>query len=316
MRAMVIDAFGPPDVLRRGALPTPAPGPGEVLVRMVAAGVQPIDAEIRAGLHQQARPHGFPLVLGWDAAGIVEALGRGAGRFSKGDKVWGFAQKPTIQHGCYAEYASIPEDQLVPMPRKLLFEEAAALPGAGLTALQALAEVPGIGRRHTVLVDRAADGVGHLTLQLARNAGARTLAVVADAEEEALARDLGASSVLRREDADPIAATRELCPEGVDWILDGSGGAFLQAAVGVLKEGGCLISRVSSPDSAALAARSARGRKLEPRPNENDLLQLAETADQNRLRPRIERIYRLDQAREAHERIEAGPVRGALVLNL
>ena len=128
MRAIAIRQFGDPESLKPMALPRPRPAKGEVLIRVVSAGVTPVDCMIRAGRLQQHFRHHFPLILGWDVAGVVEEFGDGAGRFRRGDRVWACARKPTAQWGCYAEYVSVSEDHLSQMPAKLLFEEAASVP--------------------------------------------------------------------------------------------------------------------------------------------------------------------------------------------
>src|SRR6185295_19631250 len=128
MRAMAIEEFGGPDKLRAMALPRPRPGRGELLVRAVAAGVNRVDCKIREGLLAEAFPHRFPLVPGWDVAGVVEEFGEGASGFRKGDRVFACARRETIQWGCYAEYVAVSERSLAPMPTKLLFEEAASVP--------------------------------------------------------------------------------------------------------------------------------------------------------------------------------------------
>ena len=163
MRAIAIDEFGGPEKLRQMALPRPRPEKGEVLIRVVSAGVNPVDCEIREGKLRDTFKHRFPLIPGWDVAGVVEEFGEGASRFRKGDRVWAYARKPTVQGGCYAEYVSIPEKSVALMPAKLLFEEAAAVPLAALVRCERRtpgeqAEPPEVRHAHTRPSQRRHDG--------------------------------------------------------------------------------------------------------------------------------------------------------------
>jgi hypothetical protein len=139
MKAVALHAFGGPEVLVPTDLPRPKAERGELLIRALAVGVNPVDWKVREGQLAPRVPHGFPLIPGWDVAGVVDELGEGCQRFRKGDRVFAFARKPHIQWGTYAEYVAVPERHVALMPASLLFEEAAAIPCAALTAQQALA---------------------------------------------------------------------------------------------------------------------------------------------------------------------------------
>lgn len=171
MKAVYIERYGGRDQLRYGELPEPEPGEGEVLVEVRAAGVKPVDWKIREGRLRSRIAHAFPLVLGWDVAGVVARTGPGVTRFRPGDEVMA---RPAIErNGTYAEYVAVAERLLAPKPRNLAFEEAASLPLAGLTAWEALVEIARLQPGQRVLVHGGAGGVGSLAVQLAKAFGAR-----------------------------------------------------------------------------------------------------------------------------------------------
>src|SRR5512143_1912250 len=182
MRAVAFQAFGGPETLAVMDLPRPKPAPGEILIRAVAAGVNPVDWKMREGGLSRL-PHAFPIIPGWDVAGVVDELGEGCHRFRKGDRVFAYARKPYLHWGTYAECVAVPEKDAAPMPANLLFEEAAGIPCAALTAHQALTRA-GLGSGATLLVLNGSGVVGHFALQLARIAGARSMATAGPRNQE------------------------------------------------------------------------------------------------------------------------------------
>ena len=315
MRAIGIREFGGPEKLQQISLPRPKPQRGELLLRIVAAGVNPVDCKIRAGLLRDAFPHALPLIPGWDAAGVIEEFGEGVSGYRKGDRVWACARRHAVHWGCYAEYARVPETGVAIMPSKLLFEEAAAMPLAGLAAYQALSADGGIGPDSTVLIHGAAGGVGHLALQLARDAGARVYGT-AGPDSQSFVAGLGATAGIDYTREDFTDAIHRHCPDGVDVVLDTRGGQVLSRSYGVLKPGGRLVSLVEQPNAETAAQAGVRARLLEVEPDAEQLGLLAQRVDQGQLRPTVQKIFGLDQAAEAHRVQEAGHVRGKLVLNL
>lgn len=318
MRAIAIEGFGGPEKLRPMALARPRPEAGQVLVRVVAAGVNPVDWMIREGRLAQYLPHHFPLVLGWDVAGVVEEFGAGASRFRKGDKVFGCARKSSVQWGCYAEYVSLPERALAPMPAKLLFEEAAAVPVAALTAQQCLRGLPGQTgplAGLNVLIHAAAGGVGHFAVQLAKAAGARVIGTASSAGQS-FVLGLGADSAIDYTREDFRVAFRRECPEGADLILDAVGGATLAGSYELLKPGGRLVGIVDEPDPQAALARGALAQYLTVEPDGSRLEELGRLFDQKKLRVQVQKIYPLAKAAEAQVASQERHVRGKLVLNV
>ncbi len=315
MRAVAITEFGGPDKLRAMDLPRPKPGRGEILLRVVASGVSPMDWKIREGLLAGAFPHHFPLVPGWDAAGVVEELGEGTSRWRKGDRVWAYTRRPEIQWGTYAEFVTVLERNASLMPARLLFEEAAAVPMAGLTAWQALIGKAGVAAGATVLVHGAAGGVGHVAVQLARDAGATVFGTAGSANQEfVLAQGAAAALDYTREDF--REALRRHRSEGVDVVLDTVGGEVLARSWEIVKPGGCLVSLCERPDPAEAARRGVRGEYVLAEPDGEQLRRLASLVERGRLKPHVQTIHPLAEAAAAQDEVRAGHVRGKLVLAL
>jgi NADPH:quinone reductase-like Zn-dependent oxidoreductase len=313
MRAMAIPAFGGPETIAPGDLPRPKPARGEVLVRVVAAGVNPVDWKVCEG--RLARlPHAFPLIPGWDAAGVVDELGEGCQRFRKGDRVYTYARKPSLQWGTYAEYVAVPERHAALMPTNLLFEEAAAIPCAGLTAVQALGRA-GIGAQATLLVMNGSGGVGHFALQLAKIAGARTVATTGPNNQEFVMTQ-GASAGVDVTRADWRDALHRELPEGADAVLDAVGGETTAEGLAFVKAGGVLVSVAGELDPELARARGVRYERISSESSGEQLGLLSSHAERKKLRPHVQTIRPLAEARAALEESRAGHVRGKLVLAL
>lgn len=315
MRAIAIQEFGGPEKLRSMTLPRPRPAKGEVLIRVVAAGVSLLDCEIRRGRLAEYVPHGFPLVPGWDVAGVVEEFGPGAGRFRKGDRVFACARKPKVQWGCYAEYVCVPEPAAAMMPAKLLFEEAASVPLAALTAMQCIAAGPDLGPDSTVLVHAAAGGVGSYAVQLARLAGARVLGTGSGTSHPFIL-SLGAQAAIEYANEDFCEVLRRHAPEGADLVIDPVGGETLTRSFDAVRPGGRLMSVVEDPDVGLAERREISAGSLTVRPNGEQLERIAHLFDQKKLKTHVQKIYSLADAAEAHTVAEQRHVQGKLVLNL
>jgi NADPH:quinone reductase len=315
MRAIAIEEFGGPEKLKAMDLPEPHAGPGEVVVRAVAAGVNPVDWKIREGWLKEHLPHAFPLVPGWEVAGTVDEIGEGTSRFRKGERVFAYARKPVVQWGTYAEFVALPETSVARMPSRLLFEEAAAVPLAALTAYQSLFGKPGVGPGKVVLIHAGGGGVGHFAVQLARNAGARVLATSGTAGQE-FVLSLGAKHAIDYTREDWSEAVDRLSPDGVDFVFDTIGGETQKLSFDVLKPGGRLVSIVSPPDLSLAKKRGVGADYVFVEPSASQLETLGEMCDAGKLKPSVERILPLASAAEAQELSRAGHVRGKLVLAL
>lgn len=315
MRAIAIEEFGGRDKLRAMDLPRPDPGSGEVLIRVVASGVNPVDWKLREGLLAGDFPHVFPVIPGWEAAGVVEELGEGTSRVRKGERVWTYARKPIVHGGTYAEYVVVPETSVAPMPANLLFEEAAGVPLAGLTAYQALFGAARLSAGATILVHAAAGGVGHFAVQLARNAGAHVIGTAGPANQEfVLAQGAEAAVDYTREDFREAVRSRR--PDGVDVVLDTVGGDTLAGSFEVVKPGGIVVGIVDTPDAAAAGRPDARGIFVFVQPSAGQLRALGSLAEAKKLRPHVQRIFPLTEAAAAQAVSESRHARGKLVLAL
>jgi len=307
MRAVCYDHFGGPEVLILGDLPEPKVGPDSVLVRVAAAGVNPVDIGIREGQLDGLFDAHFPVVPGWDLAGEVVRSGPAASTYAVGDRVVGYARLDSIGPGTCAELVAVPERVLAPAPTSVPLTTAAALPLAGLTALQ-LVRAVGVGQGDTVLVHGAAGGVGQMTVQLAVLAGARVIGTASMGNHEHL-RGLGAEPV--EYGAGLADAVRALAPAGIDIALDLHGGDALEVSQALLAPGGELGSIIDAQDVLARG-----GAYVFVTPSPVDLAELAALVDAGRLAIDIAQVFPLEQTADAHRLVAGGHVRGKVVVSV
>lgn len=314
MNAVRIHAYGGPDVLRYEEAPVPEPGPGDVLVRVQAAGVNPVDWKIRQGFLKERIPHRLPMIPGWDVAGTVEQLGPGASGFAPGDEV--FSRPDIARDGAYAEYTVVRASELAKKPRSLDFVQAGAVPLAALAAWQALFEAPppyasaALRPGQTVLIHAAAGGVGTFAVQLARWRGARVIGTTS-AKNARLVRELGAEEVI-----DYQAARFEEVVRGVDAVLDTVGGDTQRRSWNVLRPGGVLVSIVSPPSAEEAAQHGARAAYVFIQPSATQLGEMARLVDAGAMKPIVSEVLPLSEARHAHELSQTGHARGKIVLRV
>ncbi len=311
MKAVRIHEYGGPEVVRLEEAPRPEPGAGEVLVRVRAAGVNPVDWKTRSGSGMVRKFEGDPLpfVLGWDVSGVVEEVGDGVSRFSPGDEVCGLVRFP--QPGeTYAEYVSAPADQLAAKPSALSDAEAGALPMVALTAWQALIEAAGLEEGQTVLVHAGAGGVGHMAVQLAGWKGARVVAT-ASARNTDFLTSLGVEQVV-----DYTATPFEEAVSDVDVVLDSIGGDVFDRSLEVLNPGGTIVSLRERQPKERAGHRNVRAMYVLVRPEGSQLGELTELADAGHLDVVVQDELPLGEVAKAHEMSEAGHTRGKLVLNV
>ncbi|SEM26976.1 NADP-dependent oxidoreductase [Streptacidiphilus jiangxiensis] len=308
MRSIRIRSFGGPEVVELTERPVPEPRPGEVLVRVAAAAVNPADWRIRAGeVRRLGEP---PLGLGLDVAGTVVA-GDG-GRFRTGDRVFGVVPPP---QGSFAEYVAVPGTTLARTPDELDDACAAALPVAGLTAWQALVAAAHLGSGERVLVHAGAGGIGHLAVQIARARGAHVTATAGTANQ-AFLRELGVDEPVDHRATDVFAR-----PDRFDVVLDPLGGAHALRSLELLRPGGRLVDvRGTGVDRTALRTRAAQLdvelTELYFRPDPGDLDALALLAAKGDLRPHLGLVLPLERAAEAIAEVESGHARGKVVLSV
>lgn len=312
MNAIVFDRFGDPDVLQLREVEEPAPGPGEVLVRVRAAAVNPVDTKVRRyGERYGLRP---PIIPGYDVSGVVEAVGEGVDELVAGDAV--FYTPPLNAHGAYAAYHVAPAALVVVKPEALSHEEAAAVPLAACTAWQALIDRAGLQAAETVLI-HGGGGVGHLAVQIAAAAGAEVVVVGNPAMEEALLA-LGADAFVSYEDGDHfVDVVHDLTwGLGADVVLDTVGGDTLERSVPALAEHGRMATIVGDAAGAFGKAYQKNGTvHLVFMERDGGMLdRIARLAERGQLRPLVADVLPLADAAEAHRRLEAGGVHGKLVL--
>jgi NADPH:quinone reductase-like Zn-dependent oxidoreductase len=311
VRAIQLARFGGPEVLEPVDLPTPEPIPTEVRVRVQAAGVNPVDWKTRQGGARARALYDLPFVLGWDVAGVVDAVGGGVTRFAVGDEVFGLPWFPRLA-SAYAEYVTAPSRQFARIPHALDTVQAGGLPLAGLTAWQALVDTAKLERGDRVLIHAAAGGVGHLAVQIAKARGAHIVATARAGKHEFL-RGLGVERVIDYTDVAFEAQAGE-----VDVVLDLIGTEdYGMRSLQILREGGLLIQVPSgAPESVKHAARD-QGKRLTGilvEPDGHAVEQLAALADAGELRVEVAETLPLEQAARAHELGEEGRVQGKLVL--
>jgi NADPH:quinone reductase-like Zn-dependent oxidoreductase len=311
VRAVVATDTGGPDVLAVWEVPTPEPLPTEVLVRVEAAGVNPVDSKTRAGRGMKRVLGDPPFVVGWDVAGVVEAVGMGVTRFSAGDEVFGMPWFPR-QAAAYAEYVTAPSRHFAAKPETLSFVQAGALPLASLIAWQALVDTAAIEPGARVLIHAAAGGVGHLAVQVAKSRGAYVLATASAAKHDFL-RSLGVDEPIDYRSVDFAEAASD-----IDVVLDLIGTEdYGLRSLSTLRDGGLLIVVPSGVPDAVAAAGPEQGKRVTGilvEPDGAALEAIALLVDGGELTPTIERTFPLSEAAAAQELSESGGVSGKIVL--
>ena len=306
MRAIAYSRYGGPDVLELVDLPTPKVGPDSVLVRVRATSVNPVDWKVREGYLDGLMDAVFPVVPGWDVAGVVEQVGLDVPEFTVGDEVFGYVRKDVVGGGTTAELVSAPVRTLARKPASLSWEEAAAVPLAGLTAYQTLRRLR-VAAGDTVLVHNAAGGVGSFAVQIAVAFGARVIGTASPARHE-FVRGLGAEPVPYGEGM--VAAVRALVPDGVDVVADfvGGGVAATTAEVGAA---GVRLGSVADAEVSRLG-----GTNFWVRPDSADLTALGELIDSGAVTVQVAQVFPLEEAAAAHELNATGHVQGKVVIRV
>jgi len=313
MRVFALDSFGEPGSVRE--LPAPEPAEGQVLVRVRAAGVNPFDAAVAQGYAKDMMEHRFPLVPGVDAAGVVEAVGRGVDDFAVGDEVFGGVGKPYLGEGTYAEATTMSAGTVWRKPTSLDFAQAAAVPLSGATALTLLDAVA-LGAGKTVLVIGASGGVGSFLVQLAAGRGARVVGVCSG-PNVAYARGLGAAHVIDYTTGDVGDAVRSQHPDGLDAIVDLVGDApAVTALSGQLRPGGRVASAAFGADEEELAKRGISAANVVTWLTAEQLVKLVRWLEDGTLRlPEIHALP-FEHAADALAKIGTKHTRGKLVLTV
>ncbi|MEG9246813.1 NADP-dependent oxidoreductase [Arthrobacter sp. Soc17.1.1.1] len=306
MKAVFYEQYGDPDVLQYGEQPDPKVGPDSVLVDVRASSVNPVDWKITAGYLDGTLPTYFPVIPGWDVAGVVVQPGPSVTEFQAGDEVIGYVRMDTVGLGTFAEQVAAPVRALARKPRNVSWAEAAPMPLAGLTAYQSLQAV-GVGEGDTVLVHNGAGGVGTYAIQIAKAWGARVVATASEKNHEFL-RSLGAEPVTYGEGL--AGRLAEVAPEGLDAVVDFVGGEDRDASLEHLKS----PERVASVTDAEVKDRG--GRYIFVRPNPADLLALTELVEAGSVKPVLAESFPLERAADAFRSSMEGHVRGKIAVTI
>jgi NADPH:quinone reductase-like Zn-dependent oxidoreductase len=308
MKAIIVHEYGGPEVLKYEEVPRPEPKDDQILVRVIAAGVNPVDGMIRSGLFAKYEKDVFPMTPGADIAGVVEKVGSKITKFKAGDPV--FAYVSLKGGGGYAEYALATEGDTAAKPKSLTYIEAAAVPIVALTAWQALIDTAKLSAGQTVLIHGGSGGVGSFAIQIAKARGAKVIATASTANQDLL-KELGADVAI-----DYTKQKFEDIAKDVDVVLDSVGRDTLARSYGVVKKGGFIVSIVAQPDRAALEKHGIRGAVLSVDPNAAELAHIGKLIDEKKIKVIVSQTVPLSEAAKAQEQVATGHTRGKIVLKV
>lgn len=307
MKAVQIHAFGGREVLELNDIAIPEAKQGEVLIKIHAASVNPVDWKIRQGYLQPLLNHALPLTMGWDVSGEVVAVGGGVIHLKVGDEVY---SRPNIaNNGSYAEYMTASAEEVALKPKSLTWQEAAGVPLAGLTAWQGLYELANIEAGEQVLIHGGSGAVGQFAIQLAKLRGA-TVYTTTSARNTDLVLSLGADHAIDYQQVD-FSELRDM-----DVVLDTIGGEVQDKSWKTIKPGGRLLSIVQTPDEAVAASHGVTASFYFIEPDRSQLEEMARLADAGKLIVNIDSEFSLDQVADAHERSESGRAQGKIIINV
>ena len=308
MKAVVIHQYGGPEVLKCEDVPRPEPKDDQLLIRVIAAGVNPVDGMIRSGMFDKEGNRSFPIILGGDVAGIVEKVGSKITKFKAGDPV--FAYVSLDNSGGYAQYALVTEREAASKPKSLTYVEAAAVPIVAMTAWQALVDTAKLSAGQTVLIHGGSGGVGSFAIQIAKARGAKVIATASTANQDFL-KQLGADVTI-----DYTKQKFEDVAKDVDVVLDSIGGDTLVRSYGVVKKGGIIVSLVARPKESELEKHGIRGAALNVEPNSEELAEIGKLIDDKKIKVIVSQTFPLSEAKKAQEQVATGHTRGKIVLKI
>jgi NADPH:quinone reductase-like Zn-dependent oxidoreductase len=308
MKAVRIHTHGGLETLVYEDAPRPTPLTNEVLIRVRAASVNPVDWKIRDGYGKEMFNHQMPLILGWDVAGTIEAIGPEVEKFKLGDPVYGYTS--LLRDGAYAEFAIAKQEEIALKPASLDFIQAAAVPVGALTAWQALFDTAKLQENQKVLIHAASGGVGSMAVQLAKAKGAYVIGT-ASARNADFVRELGVDEFI-----DYQSTQFETVVRDVDVVFDTIGDDTQERSFGVLRTGGFLVSIVTLPSQETATEYGVQSTMLGVQPHGTQLSEITELIDSGKLKPFVETVLPLSDARQAHEMSQSGRTRGKIVLQV
>src|SRR6266567_934633 len=306
MKAIVMHEYGGPEVLKYEEVPRPEPKDNEVLVRMIAAGVNPVDALIRSGKYAKFFGTTLPLVPGYDIAGIVEKTGTKITKLKAGDPIYAYV----MWGGGYAAYAVATEGEAAAKPKSITFVEAAGVPLAALTAWQALIDTAKLSAGQTVLIHGGSGGVGSFAIQIAKARGAKVIATASTPNQDLL-KQLGSDVAI-----DYTKTKFEDVAKDVDVVLDSVGKDTLTRSYGIVKKGGIIVSLVTRPAQAELDKHGIRGAPLGVEPDSDELAEITKLIDERKIKVIVSQTFPLSEAVKAQEQVATGHTRGKIVLKI
>lgn len=316
MKAMLIENFGGVEQLNLADVPIPTPQADEVLIEIAYTSVNPVEWKIREGMLNDILPHEFPIILGWDAAGTISAMGNNVTAFKPGDKVYAYCRKPTVHDGTYAEFITMDAAAVAPMPSNLSFAEAATIPLTGLTAWQALFDFAQLQAGNKLLIHAGSGGVGSLAIQFAKHCGA-TVYTTASRKNHDYVRELGADVTIDYTAENFVDVIKTAEPAGIDVVFDTLGGTAQESSYQVLKKGGTLVSIVAPPAVQTAEQYQVKAGFVFVSPNGKQLRQIAELIEGGGVRPaNIAEELELKDAAIAQEKSRAHHIRGKIVLKI
>ena len=306
MKAIVVHEYGGPQVLKYEDAPQPEPKENEALVRVIAAGVNPVDALIRTGKYAKFFGTTLPLIPGYDIAGIVEKTGAKITKLKAGDSLYAYV----LWGGGYAEYAVATEGEATAKPKSLNYIEAAAVPLVALTAWQALIDTAKLSAGQTVLIHGGSGGVGSMAIQIAKARGAKVIATASTSNQELL-KQLGADVAI-----DYTRTKFEDVAKDVDVVLDSVGKDTLARSYGVVRKGGIIATLVAEPDQAELDKHGIRGAAISVKPNASELAEITKLIEEKKIKPVVSQVLLLTEALKAQEQAATHHTRGKIVLKI
>ncbi|MCL7489313.1 MAG: NADP-dependent oxidoreductase [Desulfobulbaceae bacterium] len=306
MKAVRIHSHGGPEVLKYEDVPMPNLNDDDVLVKVLAAGVNPVDWKIRQGYMEEM--FSLPLIPGWDVAGIIEEKGKDVTSLEVGDSV--YARPDIVRNGAYAQYIAVKASEVALKPETIDYIHAAAVPLAGLTAWQSLFDLAHLQAGQKILIHAAAGGVGHFAVQFAKWAGAHVIGT-ASANNHTFLKSIGAHETI-----DYNVTAFDDAVHDVDVVFDTMGGEVWQRSWKVLKKGGIMVSALRGPEAGGMDALNKLCAHVFVQPDADQLGEIAVLIDSGHVRPEIARVFLLHEAEKAHRQSEEGHTRGKIVLNV
>ncbi len=308
MKAMVVHEFGGPEVMKYEDAPRPEPKDDKILVRVMAAAVNPVDSYVRQGMFAKRGMDNRPAIIGYDISGVVEKTGANAKKFKAGDKVYSYLS--VMRGGGYAEFAIAKESETALKPKNINFEEAAAVPLAATTAWQSLVDEAKLNAGQTVLVHGGSGGVGSFAIQIAKARGVKVIATASTAHQDLLKQ-------LQVDQAIDYTTTKfEDMVKDVDVVLNCVRAEALARSYGVVKKGGIIVSITDEPDQTECAKHGIRGSRLGAHPDANVLEELTKLIEAGKMKPIVSQTLPLADASKAHQQIETHHTLGKIVLKV